>query len=255
MSRNFVTRGIVLTIKRLGENNSSVCFLTEEAGLIYATLYGGAKSKLRSLVSLWNSGTLYLYCKDFPDLTKNVKISDFDVKKYHLSFRENIYKMYAASLAAEIVIKTKAASSSEKCFYLLTSFFEGLEKVDEDECELGLIRFLWRYIGLLGIQCSTQYCCICAKDIITSNSGLDKVSYNVEESGFCCLHCSRPGTFVLRLEAIRYLHAISTLEPFKVRQMNISKEAISEIKKLVLFLLEEVAGTKFKTLQTGLGIL
>jgi len=51
MPRNYVSQGIVFSVKLLGENNSSVCFLTEDCGIVYATLYGGPKSKLRSLVS------------------------------------------------------------------------------------------------------------------------------------------------------------------------------------------------------------
>ncbi|HAH63672.1 MAG TPA: hypothetical protein DCL73_16425, partial [Treponema sp.] len=64
MPRNYVTQGFVFSIRPQGENNSSVGFMTKDAGLVYATLYGGPKSRLRSLVSQWNSGTVYLYCKE-----------------------------------------------------------------------------------------------------------------------------------------------------------------------------------------------
>ena len=73
MNRSLVTYATVLSIKPLGENNSSVCLLTRTEGVIYAVLYGGPKSRLKSLVSTWNTGTVYLsFSKN------NYKISDFD---------------------------------------------------------------------------------------------------------------------------------------------------------------------------------
>ena len=59
MSHSFSTPALIFSIKPLGENNSSVCFFTETEGILYATMYGGHKSKLKSLVSPWNSGIAY----------------------------------------------------------------------------------------------------------------------------------------------------------------------------------------------------
>ena len=61
MQRSYYTQAIVINIKQTGENNSSVTLLTPEKGIIYATLYGGPKSKLKSLVALWHSGKIWLY--------------------------------------------------------------------------------------------------------------------------------------------------------------------------------------------------
>ena len=60
MGKSTITGGVVISLKPQGENNSLVCCFAENLGIIYASMYGGAKSRLRSLVSPWNSGTLYL---------------------------------------------------------------------------------------------------------------------------------------------------------------------------------------------------
>ncbi|MBR7063547.1 MAG: DNA repair protein RecO [Treponema sp.] len=255
MARNYVTNGIVLAIKPLGENNSSVCILTEEQGIIFATLYGGHKSKLRSLVSLWNSGVMYLYCKDFPDVSKNVKISDFDVKNYHLSFREDLYKMYAASLASEIVIKTQSAGNEKECFTLLLAFFTGLEHSSKEQCESGLLRFIWRYLELLGLQADTENCSICGKALLTSKEAQDSVSYNIVENGFCCKNCKTNYDFTISAEALNYLYNVSTQKPQVARELKLNASSLQELKRLLLFLAEQCAGTKLKTLQTGIGII
>ena len=61
MQRSFFTNAIILNLKPAGENNSTVTLLTPDKGIIYATLYGGPKSKLRSLVALWHAGKIWLY--------------------------------------------------------------------------------------------------------------------------------------------------------------------------------------------------
>ena len=258
MPRNYVSQGIVFSVKLLGENNSSVCFLTEDCGIVYATLYGGPKSKLRSLVSQWNSGTAYFYGRETNDTSRGVKITDFDVKNYHLSFRESLYKTYAASLAAELVMKTKCAGGNEKCWNLVSGFLDGLELSSAGQCETGVVRFLWRYLELLGIRPDASHCISCEKDI-TGNSQAYEVSYNAGENGFVCSSCTKQDRnahpFLLSSEAVCYLQAVSELSPAEARSLPVSCDSLCDIKRLVFFLAEQAAGTKLKTLETGMGIL
>ena len=83
MAKNLVTLATVISIRPLGENNSSVTLLTRSEGIIYATMYGGSKSRLKSLVSPWNTGTAYLSISN----QTQYKISDIDVSAYHLTLR------------------------------------------------------------------------------------------------------------------------------------------------------------------------
>ena len=57
MQRTFACKALVINVKPVGENNSSITLLTEEKGIIHAVLYGGPKSKMKSLVALWNFET------------------------------------------------------------------------------------------------------------------------------------------------------------------------------------------------------
>ena len=76
MNRSYYTNAIILNLKPTGENNCTVTVLTPDKGIIYATLYGGPKSKLKSLVALWHSGKIWLY--ENPE-KKQTKISDMEV--------------------------------------------------------------------------------------------------------------------------------------------------------------------------------
>lgn len=263
MLRNSSTDAIVFSVKPLGENNSSVRLFTPQ-GILYATLYGGPKSRLRPRVSVWNSGTAWLYTNE---QNGSIKISDFDVKNYHLSFRGDLFKNFAAAIAAEIVIKTNAAGSAEKCFHLTSGFLDGLEIADASQSRSGLIRFLWRYLELLGIQPDAENCAVCGKAFANDSADAGDsagagVSYELSENGFVCAECHEANGVVLddrplflTREAVNYLASVSNMTAAQSRALHLSNNAESELKRLLFFLIEQTCGTKLKTLESAGGIL
>ena len=112
MAKNLVTLATVISIRPLGENNSSVTLLTRSEGIIFATMYGGSKSRLKSLVSPWNTGTAYLSISN----QTQYKISDFDVSAYVEEYknapedsRDNtvLGKFIVASLSQKSMVTSK----------------------------------------------------------------------------------------------------------------------------------------------------
>lgn len=267
MNRSINTQAIILSLKPLGDNNYTVTALTKNKGIIYATLYGGPKSKLKSLVSQWNSGILYLYDNQEK---KQIKINDFDVKNFHSSFSENLYKAFAANLIAEIIIKTKCAGSYEECFNLTQGFIDGMEICNENQSKLGLIRFLWRYINLLGIQPETQICEKCDNSLISKSNNHESVKdeilfYNSLENYFLCKECGQEilntyqkknfGLYQIKKLGINYLDCVKNLSYSEVRKLQIDKETYEQIKNIIFFLIENNIDSKLNTLETGIGIL
>lgn len=269
MNRSFSTSAIVISLKPVGENNSTVTLITENNGIVYATLYGGPKSKLRSLVSQWHSGTIYLY--ENPEHNQ-IKISDFDVKNYHISFGENLFKFYAASLAAEIALKTKCAGSNEHCWKLLSGFLDGLELATEEQGRVGLIRYLWRFLELLGVQPDSTSCGFCNQSFLNQKFAPDtETYYNIRDNFFICSSCAKNNfqseyekddnlsqldrLFPLKLQAINYLSAINLLKPAEVRKLSIDKQSYDQIKNIVFYLIENTVEHKLNSIETGMGIL
>ena len=269
MNRTFSTNAIVVSLKPAGENNSNVTLITQERGIVYATLYGGPKSKLRSLVSQWHSGIIYLY--ENPEHNQ-IKISDFDVKNYHITFGQNLFKYYAASLAAELAIKTKCAGSggnNEECWRLLSGFLDGLELTNEDQGRLGLIRFLWRFLELLGLQPDASYCGSCGKSFINEKfSPEDKAYYNRFDNDFICSDCASSisdsavtgatpdSQFIpLKMQALHYLSATSLLSPAESRKLQLDEDSFLQLKNFVFFLIENNIESKLYSIETGKGIL
>ena len=229
-------------------------------GIFFATLYGGPKSKLRSLVQPFNSGLLYFY----EDETRHfIKISDFDVKQSHFSFRTDIYKMMAANLAGEILIKTKCAGDYEKAFILFRAFLDGTEASSSEDSKSGLIRFLWRYLTLMGIQPDVNRCIECSLPISTETSkGGTYIRYL---NGFVCSEClqthiqntkSNKGSALhIKSSSLFYLNAVSSLKPQAVRSIPLAEESYNELKELLFLLIENAAGTFLHSLETARGII
>lgn len=265
MGRNSITDALVLSVKPQGENNRSICLLTKDKGIVYAVLYGGPKSKLRSEASPWSKGVIYLYTDE---TRHSVKITDFDVKNYHPSFRESLFKSWAASLAAEIVLKTKCAGSVNECWILLNGFLDGLEILGEKEGRLGLIRFLWRYLSLLGVCPDTGECVRCQNHFFTGKFECNNVKlngknayYSYVDNGFICENCANVSGSInenctkVLTESVSYLEITSNYAPNVSRNINLSEDAVNNLKQFVFFMAENAVGTKLNTLVSGLGIL
>lgn len=265
--RNFQKEALILSVKNSGENNRLVSFLTKEDGILSAILYGGPKSRLRSLVSPFNFGQIYLYNDE---AKHSSKITDFDAKKYHLSFRESLFKTWAANLAVEVVIQTQCAGSPQECYTMLNGFLDGLDLLDESQGQTGLIRFLWRFIGLLGVQPDTNCCHHCRQPFFSGNLTENTIQYKSggaiyshSENGFICSNCQalvmdtadKAAFSELSSKSVVYLQATSVCEPSVSRNMKLLPEEISNLKNFVFSILESAVGSKIKTLHSGIGIL
>ena len=247
--RSKSTDVIILSVHTQGENNRSVCALSPEDGIFYSLLYGGPKSVLRSLVQPFNTGKIWLY----ENQTKHsIKITDFDVKSCHMSFRTSLYKMWAANMAAELVVKTKCAGENKRAFELLTALTDGMDACDENGARLGMLRFLWRYLGLMGVQPQVTHCSVCGTSLLKDNM---EASYTLESRGLLCPECSEKALFKLDSQTLTYLAAINTLAPRKVRELVISSESAWNLKQFLYYLIEHEANCRLETVQSGAGIL
>lgn len=249
MNRNFFCDVIILSSRVFGEDNRIFTVLSEEYGVFDAVLYGGRKSKLRSLCSPYHFGTMWFY-RD--EKRNSVKITDFDVTEYHLSFRESLYKTYAAALCCELVIKTKDGHHQEdltNLWILTKGFLDGLEIASEKEAKIGLVRFLWRFLVFLGYAPDPHSCSICGGEIKTM------VSYSSYGSGFVCENCYHESNYSLTDEAIGYLQLLSTATHSEVRKAIIHENSLQNLKDFLFIELQRNIGTKLQSLEAGITIL
>lgn len=156
MNRSRQLRAAILRIVPFGETHASVDLLTAEEGLVPAVAWGlGARrSSLRGRVVPFARGTVWLY-RD--PRQERAKITDMQVDRYALSASEDLGRYYHASLWAEIASRSLAAggdpgaADGADAWHLMDEALDLLE-VREVEVKRISLLFLWRYLGLLGVQ-------------------------------------------------------------------------------------------------------
>ena len=268
MERNFYTDALILSSRLFGETNRILTLLTPDKGIFDAILYGGRKSKLRSLASPFHTGRIWLYNDE---AKHSVKITDFDVQKFRPALHENLYKSMAAAFCSELLIKTRGGNedSQYSVLWVLTNgFLDGLELIDEKGAELGLLRFIWRFLAVQGEQPDISSCCVCdtpfCSDDIIGNSEKNMLSYTAyydeSKQGFLCNDCSTgiqaaSYRFPLSAEACAYLRAVNELTPKETRQIMLHTESVHQMHDILMYLAEKCAGSKLQTLESAKGIL
>lgn len=119
-----------------------------------ATLFGGARSKLRGMVAAYQSGRIWLYSNP---IKNSNKITDFSVSAYRMELRESLVRSWCAAVCSEVTIKTCGTVE----WRLVNAFLDGLCISDDEGCKRGLLRFLWRLLRLSGIAPDIFRCGSC----------------------------------------------------------------------------------------------
>ncbi|MCX7656416.1 MAG: DNA repair protein RecO [Treponemataceae bacterium] len=183
MARNKTYQAIVLTVKNSGESNREVTFLTREEGLVRATLFGGPKSKLRSHVSSFNRGLLWIYHDPVRD---NRKVTDFDVQSWRAGLREDYDRILTASALVELVLQGHGGGANpEEIYVLLDESLETLASTDSVQRQHVVLRFVWLYLDILGILPDFSRCGSCACPV----GHLDILWYLPDQNLLACSVC------------------------------------------------------------------
>lgn len=230
MAKSFSCKALILSLKSVQEINLLVRFLDEENGIREATLFGGRKSHLRSLVSPWNSGELYLS----EGKAGFLRISDFEVAKYHPTFSCDMTKLWLSSLVAQILFFTKATGGAH-LWVVVNGFIDGLEMVTTKEAAIaGFLRFLWRYLKVLGLQ----------PQISKSDRYFDKGEHvflrDLSEGSNGIDGAANPNDLLfLSEESTTYLYTLNTQKASVARSVRLSVKATMELRTLLFFLIED----------------
>ena len=182
---------VVLRSRESPSGARIITLLSDEAGLVDAFVFGGPKSRLRSLASPWHEGRAWIYrdsAKDF------VTLRDFDAIREFPGLRTDLDAISAASLAAEFIMATSALGGDwMDAKNLFVDFVQALDtlvlehhsrlKASVDRC---VILFCVRAIQAMGLMPDMGECSACAGAIRP-----DAVhSYSRRYGGFMCTACS-----------------------------------------------------------------
>lgn len=178
-NRSWNTEALVLSVSSFSGDHRNVSLLvSQEHGctIIPATLFGGARSKLRGMVSAYQSGRVWLYSNP---IKNSHKITDFSVSAYRMELRESLVRSWCAAVCSEITIKTCGTVN----WQLVNAFLDGLCVSDDAGCERGLLRFLWRLLQTAGVAPDIFHCGACGTEIAANAAGYRRGAAAIESAG------------------------------------------------------------------------
>ncbi len=256
MERNRTLRALVLAQRQRGENNRELYFLSDSEGLLSATLWGGPKNKLRSLLSPWHLGNLYLY---HDPVRKSDKIQDFDPVNQFLGLREDLDRTWAASAISEVIIKSRASFDTLRgapieAFALCIDSLEGLEKAAPYATRPLFLRWLWRWLALIGYAYDINSCAICEK---TFENG-KVLWYDRRDNCFLCNSCKtgiletgRRSLYLPLSPGLRHWLVQSTLRSAKEQgRVSLERSLLEEASILIIAMALEILGKELETWNT-----
>jgi len=253
--RNFSLDGIVLRSREIPSGGRVVSLLTAEDGVIDTFMFGGSKSKLRSLASPWHEGRAWLYRDAQKDFTR---LSDFDALIEFPSIRTNLEALSVAGFVSEFITETSAlGGEGAAAFALVHDTFLALESMLASKAGTVppaahlpvLVQFCLRALSFLGMLPDTDSCCLCA-GIITPDT---IHSYARLHSGFVCAACradAETGDSFVNIPpgAVVWLQKTLGLPFMQASRIGLAAESLRALEACTLDIVRQAIDSPLKTL-------
>ncbi|GHU25261.1 recombinase RecO [Spirochaetia bacterium] len=244
MSRTFSYSGIALRVRSSGESNRQAWFLTPEAGVIEAVVFGGPKSHLRASVSQFHQGKLLLYHDPVKD---SWKVTDFDVQSWRPGIREHYSRLCGAGAIAETLLASYGSGGNWEDSYARTGMtLDALSDATGRNCRGIVLHFLWKWIDLLGQKPALDRCDSCERPVPVPET----MHYVPADGVLICTECiehRNDWNIAVGPGARRWLNTIEHLSPDLLFRYTADTISLSQVKTLVTELLAGIIGKRLRT--------
>lgn len=194
-SRNLVYEALVLRARESPAGDRVLTLMTAEAGLVDVFVFGGPKSKLRSVASPYASGRAFVYLDPVKDFRK---LSDFEVRDSFPALREDLGRLWGAGLIAELLIKTSGGGGDFPLVLELgRDALFSLDAERPERADYPTALFLWRLVALLGLGPDPISCATCGRDLLQESQAQRSsaypgrsCAYSAAIEGFLCPSCA-----------------------------------------------------------------
>lgn len=240
MFRSVTTDAIVIRRERMGEYHKSLLLLTSDLGLVTASAFGAFKmqSRLRMGSEPFTHSRASLYHNP---VKKTYKVMELDVKQSFERLQEDLPRMSAVSLWAEIVRKSfGAGDTTDALFSLFLGCLRRMGSSDSPDIPYITSQFLWRFLSLAGYRPDTGACDRCGRRFRESES----VSYEPAANGFFCGSCAGFSTLKVQPGVLRYLDATAAMPIEQAIDVRLDAPSLAGLEELqyhaILAVLEAV---------------
>lgn len=201
--RTVSTPAIVIRRERMGESHKNLALLTADLGLVYASAYGAWK--MHSALRTGSEPFAHSLARLYHDPVKNTyKVTDLEVRETFDGLSADLGRIEAASLWAEVVLKSIAAGETTRGLYqLLLDCLRALESGRADRAPYATVQFLWRFLDLAGYRPDASACERCGRTF----GEAEGVAWLAAPGVIACRGCAGDAGFPLSAGARRYLEA------------------------------------------------
>jgi DNA repair protein RecO (recombination protein O) len=246
-ARNLVYEAHALRARESPGGSRILTLMTAEAGLVDVFVFGGPKSKLRSLASPYASGRAFVYLDPVKDFQK---LSDFDVRDSYPALRDELGRLWAAGLTAELLIKTSGGGGDYPLVLeLALDCLAALDRSETGRAEAPIFLFLWRLVNLLGLGPDPTSCSICGRELRPSQGA----AYSFALESFLCPSCAAGADRALRLGTgvLRWLSRSLELPFAEAVRLVLLPETVATLKSLLFGLARMAAESPLASLESG----
>ncbi|MGA2548428.1 MAG: DNA repair protein RecO [Rectinemataceae bacterium] len=244
-TRNLVYEALILRARESPGGSRILTLMTAEAGLVDVFVFGGPKSRLRSLAAPYAAGRAFVYLDPVKDFQK---LSDFEVRDSFPALRDDLDRLWSAGLVAEFLIKTSGGGGDfPQALDLAHQCLTALDSRPAGTSEPALLLFLWRFVELLGIGPDPTSCSLCGAELRPSLGG----AYSFALEGFLCPSCAARAERILPLGtgALRWLARCLALSYAEALKLVILPETLETLKVLIFGIARSTAESPLASLE------
>lgn len=206
--RTLSTSAIVIRRERMGESHKGLVLLTADLGLVRAAAYGAWK--MHSALRTGSEPFVHSLVRLYHDPVKNTyKVTDLEVRETFDGLQHDLARIEAASLWAEVVLRSIAAGETAGGLYrLLLASLRALESGGAARAPYVSAQFLWRFLDLAGYRPDPSACERCGRAFGESEGAV----WLAVSGGIACGACAGTAGFPFSAGARRYLEATRDLD-------------------------------------------
>lgn len=241
--RNQSLQALFLRSKDSPSGDRILTMLTAEEGVIDAFVFGGARSSLRSSASPFVFARTLLYTDP---VKRYRKLSDLTILETFSGLRESYAKLWSASAISELIVKTSGCGGEYGAVLELTlEALRILDRENDAKADVTLLAYLWKTLGIMGLQPDLETCIRCGKPLLSSaevggRGERGALRYSAASDGFLCDSCGGDG-LSLGSKELLCLRDFSVLRLAECAALAPGDSALSSLKGIIYFLAQKAA--------------
>lgn len=244
MGREEKEQIIILKTYKVGEIHRGVRLLTDK-GVLSALVYGGnGKNSLKK-------GAIIPFCYGQGELVHNRGRDSYQLKEFsvEISFdgvREDLKKMYMASLWAEVILSSYGGGQQgEILFSLMLNSLDLLQGAEGNlVVDRVMVRFIWFFLELSGERPNLSRCSTCG-------NSLQGNLYRDRRGLLHCSSCSSYDMGKLSGGVVPYLTRIDQVSGEDFLKIGVARQTMEQLKRWLYLVLQDHMVYPLKTLKTG----